>query len=82
MTEEIKAEKYVVLGGSGGGPIALHMALKFPERVKAMLLICAVTGDYKHEWYDQIQNDSLKTMTIGASIARIGASDFKSNPKG
>lgn len=81
MTEEIKADKYVVLGGSGGGPVALHMALKFPERVKALLLVCAITGEYKHEWYDQIMNDSLKSVTIGASVGRMGASAFKSNPK-
>jgi len=52
MTEVIGADKYVVMGGSGGGPIALQMALNFPERVKALLLNCAITGDYKHEFYE------------------------------
>ena len=39
MTEVLGVEKYVVLGGSGAGPVGLQMALLFPERVKALLLV-------------------------------------------
>ena len=44
--EELKIEKYPVLAGSAAGPVGLRMAIQYPERVQALLMLCAATGNY------------------------------------
>ena len=36
----------VVLGASAGGPVALQLALRHPKRVKALILMAAVSKEY------------------------------------
>ena len=74
-------EKYVVFAESGGGPIGLQMALKFPQKVKALLLQAAITGDFRHAHYDQTMSDRMKSVTISPSAARLGAFYIKFDPK-
>ena len=49
LMSELGIEQYSVQGGSGGGPVALQMAIRHPNNVKVLLLNCAITGDYIHK---------------------------------
>jgi len=48
--------KVTILGASGGGPIALHFALRHPDRLNALILMAAVSNEYS---VTQEQLDSL-----------------------
>ena len=46
LLDALNIQRVAVLGSSAGGPAALHFASKYPERVWALCLICAVTEEY------------------------------------
>lgn len=76
LLDYLKISAIVVYGISGAGPVALNLALKYPERVKALLLSCAVTGDF--EWFDHDPNkeftESLRLerwMSHSPTVARM-----------
>lgn len=48
ILDELKIEKAHVLGASFGGFVALEFALKFPERVKKLVLACTSAGGKNH----------------------------------
>lgn len=59
----------------------MQMALRFPTKIKALILSAAITGDFKHSLYDKIMSDEFKSATISSSMARIGAYLMKFDPK-
>lgn len=48
VLDELKIEKANVLGASFGGFVAQEFALKFPERVKKLILACTTAGGANH----------------------------------
>ena len=63
--------KVAILGASGGGPIALHFALRHPDRLWALLLMAAVSNEYS---VTQEQMDSLLArLFLSGSMADFGA---------
>ncbi|MHA1907162.1 MAG: alpha/beta fold hydrolase [Candidatus Thorarchaeota archaeon] len=63
--------KVAILGVSGGGPIALHFALRHPDRLWALLLMAAVSNEYS---VTQEQMDSLLArLFLSGSMADFGA---------
>lgn len=53
LMDELKIETFAVYGISGGGPLACTMALKYPDRVKALILDSAICGNLKVEGTDE-----------------------------
>lgn len=56
LLDTLKIDQVVVFGISGGGPAAIHFAAKYPDRTKALLIECAVTGDFKHPEVEDMDN--------------------------
>jgi pimeloyl-ACP methyl ester carboxylesterase len=84
LMDFLNIDKFVVYGCSGAGPVALNMALKDPKRVKALMLGCAVTGDYKHkalEWLTGITGFLLNWAMASPTILRMVTYQMENNPK-
>jgi pimeloyl-ACP methyl ester carboxylesterase len=59
-----------ILGASAGGPPAIHFALRYPDRVKALVLVAAVSQQYI---VDKSQTNSLLgRIFLSGTMADIG----------
>lgn len=59
-----------VLGASAGGPIALQFAIRYPERVKSLILMAAVSNEYS---VSEDQKDSiLGRIFLSNTAADVG----------
>jgi pimeloyl-ACP methyl ester carboxylesterase len=59
-----------ILGASAGGPPAIHFALRYPDRVKALVLVSAVSQEYIVE---EGQTDSLLgRIFVSGTMADFG----------
>ncbi|MGD9381692.1 MAG: alpha/beta hydrolase [Candidatus Thorarchaeota archaeon] len=64
LLDELGISKVAILGASGGGPIALHFALRHPDRLSALILMAAVSNEY-----------SVSQEQLDSTLARIFLSD-------
>ena len=46
LLDSMKVEKAAILGASAGGPAALQFALSYPNRIWALVMLCAVSHKY------------------------------------
>ncbi|MCU0576724.1 MAG: alpha/beta hydrolase [Desulfobacterota bacterium] len=46
LMDELGIRKAAVLGYSAGGPVAIHFATRYPDRIWALILECAVTQQW------------------------------------
>jgi len=59
-----------ILGASAGGPTAIHFALRYPDRVKTLVLVAAVSQEYI---VDASQTDSLLgRIFVSGTMADVG----------
>ena len=71
LLHRLDVDPVVVVGVSGGGPSTLQLALRHPDRVRALVLICAVTGRPLMEPQDPAQvTDFGLAWDLGALAAR------------
>ncbi|MHA1883179.1 MAG: alpha/beta fold hydrolase [Candidatus Thorarchaeota archaeon] len=49
LLDALNIQKVAIIGTSAGGPAALHFASKYPDRIWALCLICAVSQQYLPE---------------------------------
>ena len=54
LMDELKIETFAVYGISGGGPLACTLAIKYPDRIKSLILDSAITGGLKVEGTDEV----------------------------
>jgi pimeloyl-ACP methyl ester carboxylesterase len=54
LLDELKIEKVLVYGISGGGPTCLNFALKHPNRCFGIMTEVAIYGNFKHPKFDQL----------------------------
>lgn len=52
LLDELDVESALVVGLSGGGPSALHLAAEYPDRVSGLILGSAVTTAFDERLYD------------------------------
>lgn len=52
LLDELGVDRTLVVGLSGGGPSALHLAADYPERVTGLILASAVTRAYDERMFD------------------------------
>ncbi len=52
LLAELRLEEVLVVGLSGGGPSALHLAAEHPERVSGLILGSAVTAEFDERMFD------------------------------
>ncbi|MHA2020111.1 MAG: alpha/beta fold hydrolase [Candidatus Thorarchaeota archaeon] len=64
LLDTLGISKVAILGASGGGPIALHFALRHPDRLSALILMAAVSNEY-----------SVSQEQLDSTLARIFLSD-------
>lgn len=71
LARELDLKPVIVVAVSGGGPSALQLALRHPDLVRGLVLICAVTSDLEDGEPDpsQVREFGL-TWDLGALAAR------------
>ncbi|WP_411964555.1 alpha/beta fold hydrolase [Haloferax sp. YSMS24] len=52
LLDELEIERAVVVGLSGGGPIALQIAADYPDRVSGLVLVSAITTEIDERMFD------------------------------
>ncbi len=70
LLDTLGISKVAILGASAGGPVALHFALRHPDRIWALILMAAVSQEYVVN-QDQL-NSTLGRILMSNSIADIG----------
>ncbi|MHA1963250.1 MAG: alpha/beta fold hydrolase [Candidatus Thorarchaeota archaeon] len=71
LLDTLKISKVAILGASGGGPIALHFALRHPDRISALILMAAVSNEYTLN--QEAMDSTLARLFLSDSIADFGA---------
>ncbi|MHA2191768.1 MAG: alpha/beta fold hydrolase [Candidatus Thorarchaeota archaeon] len=70
LLDTLDISRVAILGASAGGPIALHFALRHPDRLSALILMAAVGNEYR---VNQDQLDSLLgRIFLSDSMADFG----------
>lgn len=83
LLDHLKVDKCVVYGCSGAGPVVLNMAIKDPQRVKVLLMGCAVTGEFNHPVEAKIQEHGamMKWGMSSPSLMKMMANSTMENPE-
>jgi proline iminopeptidase len=85
LRQTIGVDRWVVLGHSYGGLLAQCYAMKYPERVKGLVLVCASTGLHggsmpsrQQEFISQQERDKMAQIrkTSGLSTAQLIYNNF------
>ena len=71
LLDTLNISKVAILGVSGGGPIALHFALRHPDRISALILMAAVSNEYTVD--QEAMDSTLARLFLSESIADFGA---------
>ncbi|MHA1135693.1 MAG: alpha/beta fold hydrolase, partial [Candidatus Thorarchaeota archaeon] len=70
LLDTLGISEVAILGASAGGPPAIHFALRYPDRVKALVLVSAVSQKYIVE---EGQTDSLLgRIFVSGTMADFG----------
>lgn len=64
LLDSLNIKKVSVIGASGGGPISLLFAIKYPERINALIMECAISHNF------EVQKEVEKTL-----MGRLFSSD-------
>jgi pimeloyl-ACP methyl ester carboxylesterase len=46
LLDALKIDQVIVVAASAGGPIAIELCIRYPERVRALVMLCAVSMRY------------------------------------
>jgi len=85
LRQTIGVDRWIVLGHSYGGLLAQCYAMKYPERVKGLVLVCASTGLHggsmpsrQQEFISQREQDKMAEIrkTSGLSTAQVIYNNF------
>lgn len=76
LMDHLGIEKLPILAASGAGVIGLRIAIQYPERVQALLLCCATTGQYDYPHLELYKAGEGRGAYGSPTIARIGATNM------
>lgn len=68
LAEEVKEEKFTLLGISQGAAVAISYAVKHPERVEKMVL----HGSFARGWMKRSNTDDVERRNAFLTLARLG----------
>ncbi len=68
LAEEVKVEKFTLLGISQGAAVAVSYAVKHPERVEKMIL----HGSFARGWMKRALPDDIERRNAFLTLARLG----------
>ena len=71
LLDTLEISKVAILGASGGGPIAIHFALRHPDRISSLILMAAVSNEYTVD--QEAMDSTLARIFFSDSIADFGA---------
>ena len=72
LLDELNIEKVVVYGISGGGPTTLNFALRHPDRCAGCMTEVAVSGNFKHPNFEELQKWYVKMSVTSPFSSRMG----------
>lgn len=72
-------DKFPMLCASGAGIIGLRMCLLAPDRIQAVGLCCATTGELDHPLIKMFENQEGKSMMISPTAGVLGAKFMPGN---
>lgn len=70
LVRELDLAPSVVIAVSGGGPSALQLALRHPDLVRGLVLICAVTSDLEN---GQLDPSEIRDFGLGWDLGALAA---------
>lgn len=70
LLDELGVETAVVLGASGGGMVAVDLAVRHPARIRGLVLWSAVTGPMRI-WSGPLLHGPLAHRSTGAAVVRL-----------
>ena len=71
LLDTLEIARVAIVGVSGGGPTALHFALRHPDRISALVLMAAVTNEYSVN--QEAMDSALARIFFSDSIADFGS---------
>jgi 3-oxoadipate enol-lactonase len=60
---QLKIDKAIIFGMSAGGGIAINFALKYPEKVRALVLVRAVVSGYSYSTHLLTRGGHIKSLS-------------------
>ena len=78
LLDHLSIDKVGIYGWSGGGPLALNIAGRHPDRVNCLILESATTGNFK-DHREEITSNAAKWGTTSVLMSRIMAWYSKKN---
>lgn len=80
MLDQLRCDKAHVVGASAGGIIAMHAALRFPERFKSLSLFAATAGinperPRKGDWLARVAKGGVRNFLTETLRDRLGEAD-------
>jgi pimeloyl-ACP methyl ester carboxylesterase len=81
LLDELNISEVAALTISGGGPTGIHFAARHPDKCKALLMVCSVTGSWKHPRLDLVRSPFLRFFMTSITMARLMGWVSKAYPK-
>lgn len=81
LMDHLGIEKFPVIGFSGAGPIALRLAIQYPDRIQAVGMQSAATGGYVHPMTDFFKTFPARLMnapSVNRLMVNIGQGNLDS----
>lgn len=79
--DHLNIDKFAIYAASGGGIIALRVAIQYPERVQCLSLLCPTTGGYVHPEM-AVFTPFFKKFATSPTLMRMITNSVKKDPKG
>lgn len=71
LLDELEIKEVAVLTISGGGPVGINFAARHPDKCKALLTTCSVTGSWTHPKAEALSNPLIEMALTSTTVARL-----------
>lgn len=73
LMDHLGIEKFPILAASGAGCIAYNIAIRHPDKVQALCMCCATSGDLDYRFYDDIVRGEGRSGVEAPIVGRYGS---------